>query len=121
VSRDNARHRAANVDWWLDVEILNSWQRPEQDTATLLGSVQALWHLGVDRVGIYSTRYQWNLITGGTHVTHDWFRANPVWLAGFDNHADARAGCARPSFTGGPVLMTQYLGDDGFDANVWCG
>ncbi len=120
VAREDARRRVRNVDWWLDVEILNSWQKPQQNTATLLGAVQSLWNLGVDRVGIYSTGYQWNRITGGPRVTHDWFRANPVWLAGFADHAHARGGCARPTFTGGPVLMTQYLGADGFDSNVWC-
>jgi hypothetical protein len=118
--RATAQRRVANVDWWLDVEILNSWQAPQQNTAALSGAAQALWSMGVDRVGIYSTRYQWDVITGGPGVTHDWFRADPAWLAGFRNHADARTGCARPSFTGGPVVMTQYLGEDGFDANVWC-
>ena len=49
-----------------------------------------------------------------------WFTANPVWLAGFDNHNHAAAGCHRRSFTGGKVLMTQYLHKDGFDANVRC-
>lgn len=121
VSLQNARHRAANVDWWLDVEILNTWRAHDRNTATLLGEVQALWSVGIERVGIYSTAYQWKQITGGARVAHDWFRANPAWLAGFEGHSDARSGCTHPTFTGGPVLMTQYLGDDGFDTNVWCG
>jgi hypothetical protein len=129
VSPADARHRVAHVDWWLDVEILNSWQTLDRgrtraaqlrDTATLLGAVNALWDAGVHRVGIYSTRYQWNLVTGGPAVHRDWFRANPVWLAGFEGHEHAHAGCDRAGFTGGPVLLTQYLGDDGFDANVRC-
>ena len=87
VSYKNALHRAANVDWWLDVEILNSWQTlddhpapgaAERDTMTLVGAVRALWTVGVERVGIYSTRYQWNLITGGPAVTHDWFAKSGV-------------------------------------------
>jgi hypothetical protein len=129
VSRANARQRVANVEWWLDVEILNSWQtlRAEptrtamhNDIATLAGAVNAFWDLGVRRVGIYSTSYQWNAITGGPKISRGWFAANPVWLAGFDNHADAVSGCQRRSFTGGPVRMTQYLGKDGFDADVHC-
>ncbi len=129
VTRANVRQRVANVDWWLDVEILNSWQTlrttptrsaQNNDIATLAGAVNALWDQGVDRVGIYSTSYQWNAITGGPLRTQDWFSANPVWLAGFDNHADAVNGCGRRSFTGGQVLMTQYLGKDGFDADVLC-
>ncbi|HTL87258.1 MAG TPA: hypothetical protein VL856_18900 [Acidimicrobiia bacterium] len=129
VARADAVQRVANVDWWLDVEILNSWQTldngatqiaQQRDTATLAGAVNALWEAGVRRVGIYSTAYQWNRITGGSSVTHDWFRANPVWLAGFNNHDHARRGCATTSFTGGPVAMTQYLGRDGLDADVIC-
>jgi hypothetical protein len=129
VTRANARERVSNVDWWLDVEILNSWQTlhtvptrtaQNNDIATLAGAVNALWDLGVVRVGVYSTSYQWNAITGGPGLTRGWFSANPVWLAGFDGHADAVAGCGRRSFTGGPVLMTQYLAKDGFDADVVC-
>ena len=129
VSRANAAARVANVDWWLDVEILNSWQtlqteptraKQQNDIATLAGAVNALWDLNVARVGIYSTSYQWDAITGGLLRTRDWFSSNPVWLAGFDHQADAVAGCGRRSFTGGPVLMTQYLTKDGFDGDVAC-
>jgi hypothetical protein len=129
VSRDNARQRVANVDWWLDVETMNSWQtldhgasalNGQRDAATIAGAVNALWAAGVQRVGIYSTSYQWTAITGSPIATRGAFRANPVWLAGFDNHNDAARGCDYRSFTGGPVLLTQYLHKDGFDANVRC-
>ena len=69
---------------------------------------------------MYSTTYQWTAITGTPMLTRGWFRSNPVWLAGFDNHNDAAAGCHRRSFTGGKVVLTQYLHKDGFDANVRC-
>lgn len=129
--RVTARQRVANVRWWLDVEILNSWQTLEKgygpsrayqlrDATALLGAVNALWSAGVQHVGIYSTRYQWALITGGSAVTQGWFTGNAAWLAGFVGVDNARAGCNRASFTGGPVLMTQYLAPDGFDGNVWC-
>ncbi len=129
--RATAHQRVANVDWWLDVEILNSWQTldpqlgatrasGERDTAALVGQIAALRGEGVQRVGVYSTNYQWNAITGGPKITRGRFTANPAWLAGFDGHADAVTGCGFRSFTGGPVLMTQYLGPDGFDADVWC-
>ena len=129
VSRQNACQRVANVDWWLDVEILNSWQtldhgataiNGQRDAAAISGAVNALWSAGVQQVGIYSTSYQWTAITGSPLPTRGAFRANPVWIAGFDNHADAAQGCGFRSFTGGPVLMTQYLHQDGFDANVRC-
>ncbi len=129
VSRANARQRVANVDWWLDVEILNSWQTLDgfprtsaqhNDIATIGGAVNALWDLGVGQVGIYSTRFQWSKITGGPEMTRGWFAANPVWLAGYHDRADALAGCTHRSFTGGPVLLTQFPGRDGFDSNVAC-
>ena len=129
VSRVNARHRAANVDWWLDVETMNSWQATDgpatvaayrRDVATLAGEMDALRAAGIARVGIYSTRFQWNLITGGYEVTHGRFARVPLWLAGYESHAAAVAGCGRGSFTDGPVVMTQYLGHDGFDSNVVC-
>ena len=126
VSRENARSRVANVNWWLDVEILNSWQAlsdaptvsaQQLDVSAIAGEANALWNEGVELVGIYSTRYQWDVITG---TPHNVFRANPVWLAGFDDHADAVQGCSSRSFTGGQVMLTQYLAHDGFDSDVTC-
>jgi hypothetical protein len=129
VDRVNARHRAANVDWWLDVETMNSWQAIDgpatgaaqlRDVATIAGEVDALRTAGVAQVGIYSTPYQWSQITGGSKVTQGRFAGAPQWLAGYASHTAASAGCAHGGFTGGPVRMTQYLGADGFDANVVC-
>ena len=129
VDRVNARHRAANVDWWLDVETMNSWQALDgpatgaaqlRDVATIAGEVDALRTAGVAQVGIYSTPYQWSQITGGSKVTQGRFAGAPQWLAGYASHKAAAAGCAHGGFTDGPVRMTQYLGADGFDANVVC-
>jgi hypothetical protein len=125
----SAHRRAANVDWWLDVEMMNTWQATEsaptraafrRDVASLAGEVAALRALGVDRIGIYSTPYQWKVITGGSAITGGRFAALPQWLAGFESHDHAVTGCSRRGFTGGPVRLTQYLGHDGFDANVVC-
>lgn len=131
VTRQDAFWRATAVPWWLDVETMNSWQNLEagygpsyqaklNDTAALSGAVRALWDAGITRVGIYSTSFQWRQITGGRAYTHDFFHANPVWLAGYNDANDALSGCWDSSFTGGPVLMTQYLGATGFDANLRC-
>jgi hypothetical protein len=129
VSRVNARHRAANVNWWLDVETMNSWQSVDgpstlaaqrRDVETLAGEVDALRMAGVEQVGIYSTSYQWGLITGGSKVTRGRFAGVPQWLAGYESYNGAVAGCANRGFTGRPVRMTQYLGGDGFDSNVVC-
>lgn len=125
-----AADRSAAARWWLDVEILNSWQTLEpaygttsapkwNDVYALAGAVRALWDSGVTFVGIYSTEYQWNLVTGGPSFTKDWFAGNPVWLAGF-TEASAPSGCGARGFTGGRVVMTQYLAG-GFDNNYPCG
>jgi len=130
VGREDARARAANVSWWLDVETMNSWRTiddgvsthtRESDVAAIAGEVDALRAIGVESVGIYSTGLQWNQITGGDRVTGDRFAGIPVWLAGYGSKADAIGGCTDSSFTDGPVQMTQYLGSDDFDADVVCG
>ena len=130
--RSTAHQRVANVDWWLDVEILNSWQTLEgvygltpasglRDALALAGEMLALRWQGVDQVGIYSTTFQWTAITGGRHVIHGWFESVPVWFAGFESRDHAASGCSLPSFTNGPVVMTQYLGSDQLDNDVRCG
>lgn len=129
IGLDDARRRAANVGWWLDVETMNSWLTVEgapnraaqqRDTAALVGEVDALLFAGVLRVGMYSTRYQWDLITGGTKVTAGKFGRTEQWLAGYESKAAAIAGCADAAFMPGSVRMTQYLASDGFDADVLC-
>ncbi|MDQ1459009.1 MAG: hypothetical protein QOI08_493 [Actinomycetota bacterium] len=129
VSRADARSRAANVEWWLDIETMNSWQTldgpstrlaKQRDVATIEGEVDALRAVGVESVGFYSTSFQWRIITGGFAITQGRFAGIPVWLAGFESHSDAVAGCPHSSFTGGPVRMTQYLGSDGFDSDIAC-
>ena len=60
VARADARQRVANVDWWLDVETMNTWQASEEtasraayqrDVETLAGEIAALRDLGVVEVG----------------------------------------------------------------------
>jgi hypothetical protein len=129
VSQTDAEARAANVDWWLDVETTNSWQtligRPTRkarnnDTMALVGEVDALKSVGVRNVGVYSTRYQWRRITGATPITRWFLGGMRAWVAGYSNRFTAWFGCFRRSFTGGPVVLTQYLGADGIDSNVAC-
>ena len=65
VDRVNARHRAANVEWWLDVETMNSWQALDgeptlaaqrRDAATIQGEVRPL-PAGVDRSAFTRRRF----------------------------------------------------------------
>jgi hypothetical protein len=129
VDADAARHRAANVEWWLDVETMNSWltitgaptrAAEQRDTAALVGQFDALLFAGVTQIGIYSTPYQWGVITGGTRAGNAQFGPTAQWLAGYGSKAAATAGCSDNTFMPGSVQMTQYLAHDGFDADVIC-
>jgi hypothetical protein len=116
--------------WWLDVEIENSWQTLEaaygqtttskrNDTAAVSGAVAALKDAGITKLGIYSTSYQWTQITGGPSVVGTRFAHISNWLAGYTSQANAQAGCSNPSFTGGPVVYTQFPSGN-FDADFKC-
>lgn len=103
---------AAGGDWWLDVETSNSWSGDYGlNLNALQGSIDVLEAEGVT-VGIYSSAYQWDQITGGAAL------ALPSWIAGAATASDARAMCSS-SFTGGPVALVQYS-LDGLDADVAC-
>lgn len=110
-------------DWWLDVETANNWQSLDEgpsarafanDAAVLRGMRDHLLARGVRRVGVYSTAEQWAAIVGDAG-----FPAVPVWYAGLGTQADARALCAKPSFTGGPVTLAQFSDGD-LDADLSC-
>ena len=101
--------------WWLDVETTNSWSSDKAaNTADVLGSVAYLRTQGVP-VGIYSTGYQWNQITGGADLPEV-----PNWVAGARDGAQAATWCGPDrSFTGGPVLLVQWEEHD-LDHNHVC-
>jgi hypothetical protein len=108
----------AATRWWLDVETSNSWRTGRArkiNVAALQGQVDALRGLGVKRLGIYSTRYQWDRITGGSTA----FSAYPSWLAGGGTLRGAQRLCTRAGFTGGTTVLVQYF-ESGFDADLAC-
>ncbi len=107
----------AATAWWLDVETSNSWRSDNLDfnVAALLGEVDSLRFAGVIRIGLYSTRYQWNKITGGSLA----FSRAPSWLAGGGSLKGAQRLCTRRGFTGGPTVLVQYLAFR-FDADLAC-
>jgi hypothetical protein len=113
--------------WWLDVETGNSWETLESaygqtasamanDAAALQGAADALHDSGVTTVGFYSTSYQWGQVTGGTGST---FVGYPAWIAGTGSLSTAQANCTTASFTGGPIVLTQYA-KSGYDADNHC-
>lgn len=113
--------------WWLDVELGNSWNGTGVvNAAAVQGFADALRQAGVPEVGVYSTAYQWQQITGGySRATAASYRAQwpagmakspledgPVWLAGALDLPDAQAKCGATSFTGGERLLVQYVADE---------
>lgn len=108
----------AATRWWLDVETSNSWRsrkRAAFNVAALQGEIDALRNLGVNRLGFYSSHYQWNKITGRSVA----FAAYASWLAGGRTLKGARHLCTHPAFTGGATVMAQYFAE-GFDADLAC-
>jgi hypothetical protein len=102
--------------WWLDVEIINSWQPDTTlNVAALGGEVAYLRSVSTAGIGFYSTQYQWNQITGGTSD----FSAYPSWVAGANSAEQAVGICGAKGFTGGRVALVQYLAG-GFDADFLC-
>lgn len=99
---------AARHSWWLDVETTNSWSSdPSLNVADVLGAVAFLRSQGVP-VGVYSTEWQWDHITGGAHLTDV-----SNWVAGAASGAQAASWCGPDSsFTGGPVVLVQWIEDD---------
>jgi len=93
----------SSVVWWLDIETANVWDTSLfNNQRTIQGAIDALTSEGVV-VGVYSTGYQWGLITGG------YAPGIPVWLATGAGYAAAVTGCqAGPGFTGGAVWLAQF-------------
>jgi len=97
--------------WWLDVETGNSWSTDQAaNTSDIAGSIAYLRSKGVT-VGIYSTAYQWGVITGGASIP-----SVPNWVPGAASSAQALSYCtAGRSFSGGPVAVTQYTTQFDYD------
>jgi hypothetical protein len=118
--------------WWLDVETSNTWNGDgKANTAVLQGMYDYLRSHGVDKVGLYSTGYQWQKITGGyTESSADGYRTAwqfaprfalhdaPLWIATAGSTDAAKKLCST-SFTGARTQMVQTQ-KDGFDTNVVC-
>jgi hypothetical protein len=100
--------------WWLDIETMNTWHtEPILNQQVIQGAIDFL-NLREQKIGIYSTPYQWNIIAGN-------FKPGlPVWAAGAKNKYTAQLHCQdKYAFTGGPVHMVQFIEDE-FDNNHLC-
>jgi hypothetical protein len=126
---------ALSVAWWLDVETTNSWNGTQSaNAADIQGSIDYLRFRGVPAVGIYSTGYQWSLITCGystapstAYVAARSSEFTPLvdigqasnWIAGLSSLKRAQSNC-RTSFSGGRTVLAQYQSGR-FDADYACG
>ncbi|HEX9969709.1 MAG TPA: hypothetical protein VGB03_06185 [Acidimicrobiales bacterium] len=102
--------------WWIDVETVNRWSTDVHlNSRVVQGSVDALKEAGI-RVGIYSTAYQWGVVTGGMQLP-----GVPLWIATGGTIADGAPTCDNPAkrFAGGVAYMVQFL-HEGLDGNVLC-
>jgi hypothetical protein len=103
--------------WWLDVETANSWSTTDLslNRYAIQGLVDTLRTATAAPVGIYSTGYQWSVITGGFQPAVD---AN--WLAtGHRTLKRARSDCSSSGFTGAPIWLVQYVAA-GYDHDYAC-
>jgi hypothetical protein len=92
--------------WWLDVETGNTWNADTtQNRNSLQGEYDALVANGVSTVGVYSTTYQWDTVTG------TWLNNWPNWGATTVRTASKAATfCSGHQFTGGPTYLIQFTG-----------
>jgi hypothetical protein len=110
---------------WLDVETGNSWLSGStglsMNIADLNGMVDALRATNsAATVGIYSTSYQWNQITGTpTASTAGNLWALPDWVAGATTQSGASSNCAQTAFTGGTLSVSQWT-SGGLDYDYSC-
>lgn len=114
---------ASSYPWWLDVETGNPWQTGSagqaMNVAVLQGMDAALAAGGATSIGVYSTSYQWGVITGGTSSGTPAVGGLANWIPGANTVAGAEAACSDSSFTGGPVTLTQWTTN--IDGDVLCG
>ena len=93
--------------WWLDVETMSNWSdNTGLNAPVVAGAIDYLKTTG-HRIGVYSTRRQWNEITGG------WNPGSGIgnWVAGADS-LDDFSRCGANLWDGAPVWVVQYLNWD---------
>lgn len=121
--------------WWLDVETSNTWNGDaSSNAADVQGSIDYLLNQNVAGVGVYSTQYQWNTITGGYSTSNaqqyaaawssefsspNGISHSPSWVAGASGPSTAPGYCSS-SFLGTTTWLVQYIANN-FDVDYACG
>ncbi len=102
----------SDYTWWLDVEIMNSWQTGSglaKNQASLEGFA-AYYQSKNAKVGLYSTDVQWKQIVGATTISSGNLTALPNWRPSGASLANAKDNCdVAPLTTGGFISLTQYV------------
>ena len=113
----NAVAAPGTYPWWLDVETGNSWLSGsyglQMNVADLQGMEYAFSTIAVT-AGIYTTSYQWGVITGGD--TSD-FNGVPDWVPGARTQKGAQSNCSLTPFSGpaSKITVTQWTGSYDYD------
>nr|MDQ2973770.1 hypothetical protein [bacterium] len=100
--------------WWLDVETMFTWQSGSSEalarnTAAIEGFAKYYQEQGAE-VGLYSTAYQWNEITGNKISSSSNLNGLKNWRPGGASLKTAKQACtASPLTPAGKVVMTQYV------------
>lgn len=103
-----ARNNVHALEWWLDVENVNSWTtNPKLNDSSLMGMAAAIQrHTLPFSIGYYAYPEQWN------SLTNYWHNKAPAWVASGSNKKHlADIICKQQkyfSFTGGKILLAQY-------------
>ncbi len=94
--------------WWLDVEIINSWESSTKNNrADLEGMADYFRRIGAT-VGIYSTTGQWDPLVGTVPPSSPLYRL-PEWRPGAKTLSQAKKNCHLARLTGGgTVTITQW-------------
>lgn len=113
---DAALYGISSHYWWLDIEDPGSqlWSTNTADNTQLItGALDALHAAGVT-AGVYSTSYQWGLITGG------YAPGVPTWVATGSDPTYLAPWCGPAhAFGGGPTWLVQF-GRGSFDGDFSC-
>jgi hypothetical protein len=119
----SAGAQPSEYPWWLDVETANTWQTGSagvtMNLADIEGMASALREAGASTVGVYSTEAQWDSIAGGPPSAGA-LAGLPDWIPGAKTQSGAESNCKLPAFTGGAVVLTQWVSHHSLDEDYAC-
>ncbi len=114
----------ASVPWWLDVEeASNDWSSNASTNASVIrGALLGLEQEGLPSAGIYSNRFEWAAVTGGSGYSP----SVPEWVSDWGTNQppfNPSQYCKAYAFASGPTWLVQYTNGattNGFDGDYAC-